>query len=252
METLRKSLRIPLFASLCLAPAPVLAHAYSARATQGRIVDAETRAPVEGAVVVAHWALEYGLEGGMRHSWVVLETATDASGHFAFPAWGPKEVPASLPWSARLKARDPEVVFFKDGYAGVKQTQSQADKAHARPREFPGRGASMREWHLNGETFLYRSAAGDPTRAAEEARAFDLFLGALRGSPCLYLQISRALADLRAARARLATEAPQTNPMFRYGTPAYEQWTPGGAATESGQRAQCGTSAREALERTGG
>lgn len=116
---------------------------YSAVATEARVVDAETRAPLEGVIVVAHWVLEYGLEGGGRYQLTVMETTTDQEGRFTFPAWGPKEVPPSLPSEARLKDRDPSLLLFKPGYGYV---GLQNDRSI---RSMSGHGASVRhsDWH---------------------------------------------------------------------------------------------------------
>jgi hypothetical protein len=234
-----------------LAGSPALAYEYSAAAIRGRLVDAANQEPIEGANVVAEWTLEFGLEGGTGYSWVVLETLTDADGRFTFPAWGPKPVPDFLPGEARLKGRDPKVVFFKYGYAGVQQTPQQAGKEYSRPKEFPARGPQLRRWFLDGETFLYRPAQRDPDRIATEVRSFDLFLGSMR-APCAFVPVGRALRALRQARERVVAEAPQVAAHFRYGRAAYARWLDGGAAIEAMQRKECGTTAREVLERTGG
>jgi hypothetical protein len=65
---------------------------YWAEAIHAHVIDAETGAPVEGAVVVE-------------------ETTTDANGDFTFGKWGPKKRPAyavldTAPW----------LVIFKTGY----------------------------------------------------------------------------------------------------------------------------------------
>jgi len=250
MDASLRFLPYSLIASLCLASPQARAATYAAKASHGWIVDASTREPLAGVVVVAQWALSYGLEGGTGYSWVVRETVTGADGRFDFAAWGPTPMPAFLPPEARLKERDPRIVYFKDGYAGTQMSQSQADKEYARPVEYPTAGPRVREWFLNGETFAYRSAAGDPDRAAAEVHSFDLFLTSLRGSPCLYLEIPRALQALRKARERLQAEEPKASERFRYGRPAYDKWLIGGAAAEAEQKKQCGTTAREALERT--
>ena len=84
------------------------------------MVDAETSQPVEGVVVVAHWQLEGGLEGGNNlGQMMVMEAVTDPMGKFSFPAWGPRKVPSGYSWvdnNARLKLMAPEMLFFKSGY----------------------------------------------------------------------------------------------------------------------------------------
>lgn len=247
MKDMRRTL--PVLASLCLAAGPAAAYEYSAAAMHGWLVDAETRKPIAGAIVVAEWTLEFGMEGGGGYNWVVREALTDANGRFDIAAWGPLEVPAFLPREAALKGRDPKVVFFKYGYAGIQDTPSQAGKEYARAKTFYGRGAKSRRWLLDGETFLYRATA-DADLIAKEVHALDLFLSVMR-APCTFMFIPRAIQALAQARERLAAAAPQTNARFRYGPSSHERWLAGGAAYEAMQKKECGTSAREALARLG-
>ena len=235
-------------AALLLAATAGCAQVYSAKPTFGFIVDAQTHQPVEGAVVVAQWDLEYGLEGGAAYAWVVMETVTDSQGRFDFAGWGPKKVPDFLPGEARLKDRDPRVAFFKLGYQGIAQTQSQADKEYERPKEFPTRGASVREWYLNGETFYYGPAMDDAKRIAQEVQSFNFVLEYLRGSPCVFFDIPRSfLAFKKAYEQVIATEAGKS--AFRYGRPSHEKWLTDYPEVQAMQKQQCGMTAREALER---
>jgi hypothetical protein len=221
---------------------------YSAKPTYGFIVDAQTRQPVPGVVVLAHWDLEYGLEGGSAYAWVLKEAVTDAQGRFDIPGWGPSKVPEFLPSGARLKDRDPRVVFFKLGYEGIAQTVAQAGKEYDRPRDFPTRGAAVREWYLNGETFQYRPAGGDARRIAQGAQAFNLELSYLRGGPCPFAEIPRSFLALKAAYEQVVTTE-EGKAVFRYGRPAHERWLASSPQVEASQREHCGTTAREALER---
>ena len=86
---------------------------YWAEEIHGRVVDADTGAPIEGAVIMANWKLAaggYG-HGGSFHSIVIEETRTDSKGGFSFGKWGPTMRPA-------YQALDyaPEIVIFKRGY----------------------------------------------------------------------------------------------------------------------------------------
>ena len=61
-----------------------LASVGCARMVQGRVLDAETRQPIQGAVVVGVWTTLSGLPGLHSHKLVgVRETETDADGQFA-------------------------------------------------------------------------------------------------------------------------------------------------------------------------
>jgi hypothetical protein len=155
---------------------------YFANAIEAWIIDAETRKPVEGAVVVARWTLEY--EGGADYDMVVLETVTDKNGRFTFPAWGPQPKPVSLPWDARLKYADPEVKFYKFGYAGTKRTPSIGRKKSMHvlvTMDYTVHGPSVRGWALNGETFEYKPAKADLKLLTEELYEFHRELNRLHG-----------------------------------------------------------------------
>lgn len=89
---------------------------YSAKPITARVVDSQTKEPLEGVVVVAHWELQGGPEGNRQGDLTVLEAVTDHSGTFHFPAWGPKKVPTGRPINARLQELDPELLFFKSGH----------------------------------------------------------------------------------------------------------------------------------------
>ena len=88
---------------------------YSAEPIEAWLVDAKTKQPIEGAVVVAHWEL-YGasiVDIGVTHAGNLqfMETMTDKNGRFYFPAWGPLRA-----WGSRLTFDDPEMFVFKSGY----------------------------------------------------------------------------------------------------------------------------------------
>lgn len=86
---------------------------YKAEPIEAWVADAETNQPLEGVIVVAHWQLKGGLEGGNPvGEMMVMETLTDAKGRFYFPGWGPKL--RSL--EGRLKTKSPGILLFKSGY----------------------------------------------------------------------------------------------------------------------------------------
>jgi hypothetical protein len=98
----------------------ILAHA-SERAYQGKVIDAETKEPIEGAVVVAYWWEEKGaFLGSMERLKDVKETLTDRDGKWSII--GPesdkeKIVRGMLSAIAIVWAiRDPSFIVFKPGY----------------------------------------------------------------------------------------------------------------------------------------
>ena len=119
------------FAGCVLAP-PL----YWGEEVHGRVVDAETNAPVEGAVVVANWILlagGYG-HGGHMNSLVVEQVLTDANGEFRFHKWGPKIRPA-------YQALDyaPALIIFKNGYEHRYLENETLSNAFVRRSEWSGK-----------------------------------------------------------------------------------------------------------------
>lgn len=101
--------------SLCVAK-PALALSYSGLPFHATVVDAVSKEPVEGVVVVAVWRLElrYGEPIGPLTS---TEAVTDKKGYFAMPGWGPLEVrvgtTGGLP---RMGPNEPYLMLLKPGY----------------------------------------------------------------------------------------------------------------------------------------
>jgi len=102
--------------ALAVLPACAGPVTYSAESIEAWVVDAETKQPIEGAVVVAHWVLEgptlVDIKVRQAGDLVVLEAVTDKDGRFHFPGWGPIRH-----WGrSRLTYKDPELIIFKSGY----------------------------------------------------------------------------------------------------------------------------------------
>jgi hypothetical protein len=86
---------------------------YHAEAIEGSVVDAETGKPLEGVIIVAHWELKGGLEGGTPIAELqIFETVTDSNGRYYFPSWGPKLIPPT----GQLQGDSPGLMLFKPGY----------------------------------------------------------------------------------------------------------------------------------------
>lgn len=105
-----------LFAALGVAalwmPLASYALVYSAEAIEGWVIDAETGKPIEGVIVLAHWQLKGGFEGGTPvNELKILESVTDKGGRYSFPAWGPK-----FALMGQLRSASPEILMFKRGY----------------------------------------------------------------------------------------------------------------------------------------
>jgi hypothetical protein len=227
---------------------------YSAKPIEAWIIDAETREPVAGAVVVAQWKLVYGLEGGYAYNWVVMQTVTDENGRFTFPGWGPRMIPTTLLWQAKMEGDDPDIKFYKFGYAGVKHTQSMADKAYRRPKSggYGWGGAFLREWYLNGEILEYKPAKGDLKALGDELTEFNHWLAGEEGDRCAYLRLARAVRAIdNAYQVLKATPgAHQGHGLFGpYQKTVFEIAQQGGSEADKEEKELCGMNIREAIAR---
>lgn len=93
---------------------------YTAAPIEAWVVDADTGAPIEGAVVTANWQLvAFGFDtGGRRGGQLeVMETVTDKNGRFYFPGF----TKINLSGSA-LGEKDPQILIFKPGYRHLRST----------------------------------------------------------------------------------------------------------------------------------
>jgi hypothetical protein len=88
---------------------------YSSEPIRITVVDAETKKPIEGALVLARWVAKVDtVLGAPRDSGSVelLETTTGPDGRFEFPAWGPVRYEGR----GLLLDEDPLIHVFKRGY----------------------------------------------------------------------------------------------------------------------------------------
>ena len=77
----------------------------------GKVIDAETLQPIEGAVVLGVWSKGYHGAGGIAHEYYdARETVTDKNGEFTIKGMGPRAV-------THLKKMN--IVIFKVGYEEV-------------------------------------------------------------------------------------------------------------------------------------
>lgn len=90
---------------------------YSAAPLGGRVVDMETRDPIEGAYVVEIYILRMGWEGGHTTPLHYEETRTDHEGRFHFDGFEKKRVPYErAARNAILSTEDPRIYVFAEGY----------------------------------------------------------------------------------------------------------------------------------------
>jgi hypothetical protein len=78
---------------------------------KGKVIDAETKQPIEGAAVVAVWEREYaGPAGTVSHFFDARETLTDKDGNFEIPSLSALSIPLIR------NIYGPRVTIFKPGY----------------------------------------------------------------------------------------------------------------------------------------
>jgi hypothetical protein len=109
---------------------------YSSPAWSGRVVDLETGAPIEGAVVVVRWPVEtfHADLGG----WLVIDEAvTDSDGMFRFRAWGPLRTPDHRGSRTRLSPNVPSIDVFKSRYK-IAVSTADSDMSYMDDRSYIG------------------------------------------------------------------------------------------------------------------
>jgi len=87
----------------------------------GRIIDAETKGPIEGVVIVAMYyvhAIIGGPGGPDRRLIFIKETLTDANGEFVIPAYTTLTSPNAYDL-------DPDFIIYKPGYASYPEFRKQ-------------------------------------------------------------------------------------------------------------------------------
>lgn len=82
-------------------------------AYRGQVVDADTKEPIEGVVVVMAWSyLQFSLMPHAHEFAEAYETLTDTEGRFSLPRWW-----SLNPW--KLAFADNSLTIFKSGYEPV-------------------------------------------------------------------------------------------------------------------------------------
>jgi hypothetical protein len=114
--------------------------AFAAPGTRGQVVDAESGAPIDGAVVVARWEWEQSryVNGGGGYSNYgqsvhVGEAVTGADGRFAIAKWA-----ATMTTGGRMADDAPRLLAFRSGYEP--QAQQASAGTTVRLKKFSGDG----------------------------------------------------------------------------------------------------------------
>lgn len=138
-----------------------LPSAYSGAEINGRIVDAETGEPLEGAAIVAHWKIYHqtllnALAHGSATNGVlnVEEAISDRHGRYTIPAWGPIPRPSGWQIDGRY---DPVLLVFKPGYETENRDNQKWDSEVMENPPFNSSSASLRRSVRDGQDIgLYK------------------------------------------------------------------------------------------------
>jgi len=141
---------------------------YGAGETRGQVVDADSGAPVEGAIVVARWEWRehrYGIVlghmgGGVRSTQTVHtgEAVSNAQGHFTVAQW------TAMKAGGDVEEDMPRLLAFKSGYEPLSQTAKSGNtlrlkkfagepKAYAQLIEQFQDGRGGLEWSFDQDSF---------------------------------------------------------------------------------------------------
>ncbi len=198
---------------------------YSAQSIEARLVDQETKKPIEGAVILAHWVLEGGIHVDRVGELVILETVSDEDGRFSFPEWGPVRH-----WkSSRLTNLDPELIIFKFGYEYRRLINPPTKEA------IEGRSDPVRRSHWNQKTIELKRFKGSDVEYAEHVYRLDGNLDRIRdGEDCEWKKTPRMLLAVHRAGAYFRTKgvrlrASQIGARIRSATEVGNQETCGSA-----------------------
>jgi hypothetical protein len=179
---------------------------YSAGPTFGAVVDNDTKEPIKGALVVALWDLEGGMEVGLVGTLTVLETVTDEMGKFNLPAWGP----IAGPQKGFLDSQDPQVLIFKPGYTPERFDNGRTVAPGARKE------LEVHDSLLNGKTVRLKKYEGTQKGYSLKVALIEGELSdVLNGAGCRWKQIPKAIRFFDDERKR--ERAAGLNPQF--GTP---------------------------------
>lgn len=145
---------------------------YSADPIEAWIVDADTKQPLEGVIVVAHWVLEGGIHVDRVGDLAVLETVTDKNGRFYFSGWG-----QIRHWKrSRLTNMDPELLIFKSSYEHKRLVNPSTKEA------IEGKPYPVRRSVWNGKTIELMKFKGTARQYADHLVSLNSNLYPLLGS----------------------------------------------------------------------
>ncbi len=173
---------------------------YSKPEFRGRVIDADTKQPLEGAVVVVLYnKWEFGGPGGGNTLPMdARETLTDEKGEFYFPSYKTLIGPSS-------KEGEATFIIFKPDYKAVTRIEGiPGEKYFAVHKNAVGKNTEIKYMDFFGKTAVWKGAPGivklDKAKTREEKwKAPMISTSSLTSSdlPLLYKAIQEAERDLR-------------------------------------------------------
>jgi hypothetical protein len=167
---------------------------YSAGRTWGTVVDADTNAPVAGALVIALWDLEGGMERSRVGTFKVLEAVTDSMGAFSLPGWGPEPISPR----GQLDAFDPALIVFRPGYTPERQLNGPAGERGKR------RHVEVHDWLSNGTAIKIKKYSGSPGGYLQRMNIVMVQLGDVfyDSTGCRWKELPKTIRMLEEEQAR--------------------------------------------------
>jgi hypothetical protein len=188
-------------ATVLLASLAACATNYGGAPLSGRVVDAQTKQPLEGVIVMQYWELRKPTVVGHSEFAGVLhleETVSDRQGQYSFRSWGP----VSVPFRTVVYPTSPSLYLFKPGYL----LEGQSNFARSRPSEAHEDSRSLRsEW--DNHTFELKPAAGsrDYDRLMQEFQSnFSFIFRKVTYQPdCHWVKIPRMISEIYKEKQKL-------------------------------------------------
>lgn len=182
----------------CALAAACSAPEYSSPAWSGRVIERDTGAPIEGAIVVVRWELE-GFDSKFA-GWLLMDEAvTDKDGIFRFKAWGPTRTPDDHGSRTRMSPNVPDISVFKSGYE-VAISGGGSDSGYLDDRFY--KGPSIRKVYADDHVIALDRFYGD----LNGYRVYlDRFLS-ITGPACNFQMIPRMYAAVIAEDRKLKTQ----------------------------------------------
>jgi len=125
------------------------------RSINGTVVDADTNAPIEGAVVMVEWTRTHGIGNYSTESYKVAETLSDKDGKF------------TLPGCYRPFVNDPDLTIYKKGY--VTWSSRNIFPSWENRKDFQWRSGNIYKIEIFKSTYSYIDHHGFTTSAINSA-----------------------------------------------------------------------------------